>query len=199
MTVPGDYLQPDFFRFGWDALFLVKTIQARVCSWEKDLHLLELGAGSGVIACELSQQLPIAHAYLVEAQTEWRSYLENNLHQHGRFADSEIFWGTVGEFNLSGELKADLIVSNPPYYAPARGRPCADERRNTAHRLVLEPWQAWLDCMCRSLAVGGEAWFLQKDPGPLSGKPVLPKGFNLTHEVRSGPMRILCLRHLDVE
>ncbi len=199
MSSPSDYAQPDFFRFGWDALFLVEQVCLRTRA-RPGARLVELGAGSGVIACEVSRRLPLAGAWLVEAQRDWGPYLEENLRRFGSFPQgARVHWGTVGEFNPASEPLADLLVSNPPYFSPERGRPAPDLRRNIAHRLVLEGWEAWLACMVRCLAPGGEAWYLQKDPGPLEGKVPLPEGFTLTHEVRSGPMRVLCLRRLHVE
>ena len=196
---PTDYSQPEFFRFGWDSLFLVKEVLARTSFGHQNGKLLELGTGSGVIACELSQQLTLASCVLVEAQREWQTYLEMNLQQFCTCPDTSIHWQRVSEFNLAGQSKFELVVCNPPYFDPARGKPSPDQFRNIAHRLVLDPWSEWLKCMERSLAIGGEAWFLQKDPGPSEGQISLSDGFVVKHEVRSGPMRLLCLRRLHIE
>jgi tRNA1(Val) A37 N6-methylase TrmN6 len=195
---PADYSQPDFFRFGWDSLFLVDEVAKRYGGPARP-RLLELGTGSGVVACELSRRLPVGESTLVECQEEWRPHLEANLVRFGAFpASPRVHWGTVGAFNADGAELFDLIVSNPPYFEAHRGRPAPDPRRNVAHRLVREGWDAWQACLWRSLAPGGEAWWLQKDPGPANAH-VSPAVFTLTHEVRTGPMRLLCLRRLHVE
>jgi len=200
MANPKDYLQPEFFRFGWDSLFLVEEVLARTKFQSRAFRLLELGAGSGVVSCEVSQRLVPSELDLVEAQEEWRPYLLGNLQQHGHFAQpASIHWTTVGRFNPAGALKYDLILSNPPYFHPDRGRPSPNAQRNAAHRLILDDWATWLSCFHRSLAMGGEAWWLQKDPGPQLGAFPIEAGFELKHEVRSGPMRLLCLRRLNVE
>lgn len=199
MTLPEDYSQPEFFRFSTDSLFLAREVGARFRTSAESVHLVELGAGSGVVSCEISQMCPIARATLVEAQREWEAHLGANLSRFGRIPAWDIAWERVSEFNRDGKIQAQLIVSNPPYFDPARGRPSRDPRRNVAHRLILDDWAAWLACMGRTLAPGGEAWYLQKDPGPVRGELPLPEGFGLKHEVRSGPMRLLCLRHLQVE
>lgn len=196
---PADYSQPDFFRFGWDSLFLVQQVR-ELAKRSPAMRMLELGAGSGVVTCELSRDLELGPTHVVEVQPEWGPHLVSNLQNFARLPQAPVIhWESVGSFNPLSNLQFELIVSNPPYFAPERGRPSPDPRRNVVHRLVLEPWQMWIDCMVRSLAVGGEAWFLQKDPGPAFGKPSIPDGFQFKHEVRSGPMRLICLRRLHVE
>jgi len=144
--------------------------------------------------------MPGLRATLVECQEDWRPHLESNIARFGEFAAAAVvFWGTVGAFHPGPGDAFDLIVANPPYFDPGRGRPAPDPRRNTAHRFVLEGWDAWRDCMVRSLAVGGEAWWLQKDPGPVGAKWEVPLGYELAHVVRTGEMRLLRLRRLHVE
>lgn len=163
MSDSADYSQPDFFRFGSDALLLVsKVVQGTVL--QGPIHLLELGIGSGVIACELSQRLSIQLLTGVEAQPEWKPHLEFNLARFCKTASWNIQWQKVSEFNISGTQQFDLIVCNPPYYTPESGRPSPDRQRDNAHRFVLDSWSEWLRCMERSLAPHGEVWCLQKDP-----------------------------------
>lgn len=200
MSELPDYSQPAFFRFGRDSLFLVAEA-LRLTKFQDEIpRLLELGAGSGIVSCEISRQRSVGAVHVVEAQPEWKPHLETNLQHFGRFAEAPVLhWQTVGEFNPTSSIQADVIVTNPPYFDPARGRPSPDSQRNIAHRLVLDPWDSWLACLCRSLAPGGEAFMLQKDPGPLRGEWTLPENYELKHEVRSGPMRLIALRRLNVE
>lgn len=163
MSGSADYSQPEFFRFGQDSLTLVKEVIARTRHRAPGV-LLELGAGSGVVTCELSKALEIESALLVEAQAAWCPHLESNLENFGSLKTHRIFWGRVSEFNLDGKLKAQLIVCNPPYFDPATVRPSPDPARTIAHQFILDPWEAWLACIQRSLASGGEAWYLRKDP-----------------------------------
>lgn len=158
-----DYSQPDFFRFGTDSISLVREVLARTRFKNEKCTILELGAGSGVITCELSHQLNFTQATLVEAQREWQIYLDSNLKKFLKAQNASVAWETVGEFNPNGELKFDLIVCNPPYYQLEEGRPSPIPQRNIAHRFVLESWEEWLKCIKRSLASEGEAWFLQRE------------------------------------
>ncbi len=193
-----DYLQPDFFRFGWDQLFFVDVIRTH-SRHQQVTSLVELGAGSGVIACELSRKLAIQHVHLVEyQQSEWEPFIRHNITHFGKFSDSSFHWLKVSEFNRSQEIQAPLVVCNPPYFLPRAGRNSLDPRRNIAHRFVIDQWQDWVDAMVRTLAPGGEAWWLHRDPGPM-GKPKFPENFDWKHVVRSGRMRVIRLARLDVE
>ena len=193
-----DYAQPDFFRFGWDQLFLVQTVNEHSAHKEVGV-LVELGAGSGVLSCELSKKMPVHHAHLVEyQQSEWEPFLTLNVQKQGRLPSVEYHWQKVSEFNPGGAIQAQLLLCNPPYFLVRSGRASLDPRRNIAHRFVVDEFQAWIDAMVRSLAPGGEAWWLHRDPGP-PGKPQVPEGFAVKHVMRSGRMRVIRLTRLNVE
>lgn len=188
-----DYRQPDFFRFGWDQFFLIDTV-TELTAARAPAALIELGAGSGVIACELSRRLPLKTIHFVEyQQAEWEPHLTANAQQFAPTATSVFHWGAVSQFNPAGELRVPLVVANPPYFLPESGRKATDPRRNIARRFVVDPWQAWVDAMVRSLAPGGEAYWLHRDPGP-RGVPAFPDDYDWHHVRRSGKMRIICLR-----
>ncbi|MBY0517415.1 MAG: methyltransferase [Bacteriovoracaceae bacterium] len=195
MNLPKDYLQPEFFRFGWDQVFFVENV-AQLTKFKENCHLVELGAGSGVISCELSKKIQIESCDLLEFQKEeWESYLIPNLEHQSSIKNPRFHWGKVSEFNLDCSIKADLVVCNPPYFVPRDGRASADPRRNIAHRFVIDSWQDWIDAMVRTLKPDGEAFWLHRDPGP-SGKPIFPEGYDWQHVVRSSRMRIIRLGHL---
>jgi tRNA1(Val) A37 N6-methylase TrmN6 len=197
MSTSRDYSQPNFFRFGGDSLYLVREVCQRMRPSSAPPRVVELGAGCGVIICELSQKVHLGPVTLVEAQREWQPHLEHNLLHFGQFREGPVvYWERVSRFNLHGELQADLIVSNPPYFVPGRGRASPNPQRNIAHRLMLDPWEAWLACMCRTLVPGGEAWYLQKKLDRSEGSPVLPQGLSLKLELISGPMGLICLSRL---
>lgn len=194
-----DYLQPDFFRFGSDSLLLVREVFKRTRFNEKSCRLLELGAGSGVISCELSQRMKLVEVIMLEAQPEWRPYLEHNMERFLKTDKVKIIWDRVGKFNQQSELQVELVVCNPPYFSLSQGKPSPDLQRNIAHRFVLDPWEEWLRCMQRSLVPGGEAWFLQKHPVSPEFQYVSEEGYFLTHEMSSESLELYCLRRLNIE
>lgn len=192
MIDPEDYLQPEFFRFGWDQFFLVETVLEFI-QQKKLTEMIELGAGSGVITCELSKKIHIEMAHLVEYQKEdWENFLIPNITKKAKLNQTLYHWMSVGEFNLDQMIQVPLIVANPPYFLPESGRKSVDPRRNIARRFVINSWQEWIDCMIRSLAPGGQAFWLHRDPGP-PGKPILPTGFEWKHVKRSNKMRVICM------
>jgi tRNA1(Val) A37 N6-methylase TrmN6 len=194
MIDADDYLQPEFFRFGWDQFFLIETVMQFIHHKEIK-QMIELGAGSGVITCELSQQLDIESVHLVEYQKiDWEPFLTHNIQKKAKTVETLYHWQSVGEFNRDKKIQASLIVANPPYFLPESGRRSEDPRRNIARRFVINSWQEWIDCMVRSLAPGGQAFWLHRDPGP-PGRPILPPGFEWKHVKRSAKMRVICLSH----
>jgi tRNA1(Val) A37 N6-methylase TrmN6 len=193
----NDYRQPDFFRFGSDSLWLAEVVRNDL-SVDRELRVLELGIGCGVISCELSQHLKLSEIFGVEAQFDFSEVLLSNLANFSRSKSFQIFWGKVSEFNLSGEQRFDLVYFNPPYFDPKAGRSAPDHRRNIAHRWVLDPFIAWIECAKRSLTDKGMAYWLMKDPHTM-GKSQAGEGFELEHIAHSGALRVLRLRRLNVE
>ena len=113
----SDYLQPGFYRFNEDSLKLVNWLAARnpVCT-----HLLDLGAGSGVIGIELCNRLNIHCLTLVEAQEDFIPAIEANIQQQLKVpAQVEFVHQSFGEWKPREQY--DLIVCNPPYYLKDHG------------------------------------------------------------------------------
>lgn len=155
----NDYLQPDFYRFNEDSLKLVNWLAAKkpVCT-----HLLDLGAGSGVIGIELANRLNAQHLTLLEAQADFIPFIESNI-QHQLKVPSvvELIHQSFGEWKQL--MKYDLIVCNPPYYLKDHGEPSADVRKNIARSFVLDDWNVLLKLVRRVLSADGKAFFVVKN------------------------------------
>lgn len=154
------YQQPDFFRFGTDSIWLTEFIKKE--NFEPTpLRILELGAGSGVISCELASLLPSAHFTCVELQPEFLPHLNANLALclEGRF---EVILNSVGKFNPQGEMKFDLIVFNPPYFESSETRSSPSQQREICRKHVVDSWDEWMACVERSLALEGEVFWVHR-------------------------------------
>jgi tRNA1Val (adenine37-N6)-methyltransferase len=155
----SDYLQPGFYRFNEDSLKLVNWLAARnpVCT-----HLLDLGAGSGVIGIELCNRLNIHCLTLVEAQEDFIPAIEANIQQQLKVpAQVEFVHQSFGEWTPREQY--DLIVCNPPYYLKDHGEPSPDVRKNIARSFVLDDWSVLLKLVSRILRPEGKAYFVVKN------------------------------------
>ncbi len=150
-----DYLQPEFYRFNEDSLLLVKEI---VSSGIKPKNILDIGAGSGVIGIELALELKTQEIHFLELQREWEPYLSENIKQFLKDYKVEVLWSSVG--NWTPELKYDLIVSNPPYYLPEKGRLSIDPVRAHCRSFLEDDWELLLAKSYSALAPGGNAFFV---------------------------------------
>lgn len=155
----SNYLQPDFYRFNQDSLFLVKWIAHKL---QTASHVLDLGAGSGVIGIEVSNRLNPQSLTLVELQKEFLPYLETNSRdQKKAHYDIEIVNASFGDFKT--DIKFDLIVSNPPYYLPGRGEASRDVKKGRARSFIVDGWAVLLQRIEELLTSDGRAFIVIKN------------------------------------
>lgn len=157
----SDYFQPDFYRFNEDSLRLVKWVRAKTSSAS---HILDLGAGSGIIGIELARTLQPKILELVELQSDFIPFIRQNsdmfLDQDTRIRISESSFREWIPAN-----KFDLIVSNPPYFLPGHGEQSHDPRKGIARSFLRDSWEILLDTIERSLSDEGKSFLvIRKDP-----------------------------------
>ncbi len=184
------YQQPDFFRFGFDSLWLVETI--RNYNLSSINSILEIGAGSGVISCELGNIFSNAHFTCIELQEAFSPYLNNNLNTMlgTRF---NLFFTSVKDFNLNSSLKFDLIVFNPPYFESQSSRPSPIEEREICRKHIINSWSDWMDCVERSLAPSGIAIWVHRMARMGSGK------LKIEQIAEQGDLGVWSARRLNIE
>ena len=184
------YLQPDFFRFGTDSLWLCEEIK-NLCSIPV-VRVLELGAGSGVISCELGAHYTQAHFTCLELQSGFLPFLQENLQQH-LFQRSCVIQGSVAEYNLQSDEVFDLIVFNPPYFEVSASRPSPQLEREICRKHVVGSWEDWMECVLRGLAPEGEALWVHRREMPV------PKGLSSERVSFLGELGVWRARRLNVE
>lgn len=137
----NDYSQPDFYRFNEDSLKLVGWLISRV---QKAEHILDLGAGSGVLGIETANAFGPRKVTFVELQSDFKPHLEKNIsHQLKHLCDCEIVISSIGEWHSND--KFDVAVINPPYFLPGHGQKNSDERREYARSFVVDGWDVLLN------------------------------------------------------
>jgi len=155
----SDYLQPDFYRFNQDSLFLVNWIATRL---QTASHILDLGAGSGVIGIELANRLKPQSLTMVELQSEFMPYLQSNSQDQKKgHYDIRVVNSSFGEFKIDKTF--DLIVSNPPYYLPGHGETSQDLRKGKARAFLVDGWLVLLRRIEELLTPEGRAYIVIKN------------------------------------
>ena len=120
-------------RVGLDAVLLAAAVEAA------PRHLVDVGAGVGAVGLALARRFPQAQATLIEVDPETAALAAENARRN------EIVNARVSVFDAldpaarrSGGLadaQADLVVTNPPFFAPGATRVSPDPARARAHAL----------------------------------------------------------------
>lgn len=112
---------------------------------EKARKVLDIGCGSGLIALMIAQRsAPEVEIDGVELEPEAAQQASSNAAQSPWAERVHIHAQDVHQFAESHPHQYDLIVSNPPYFAPAVA--CRDEARDTARYTGSLTHDALLNC-----------------------------------------------------
>lgn len=158
-SMSEDYSQPDFYRFNQDSLLFVKWIMQNVSAAHS---LLDLGAGSGIIGIELARAFKPQRLTLVEAQSGYESHITHNAAAFVPVeTQTKIVMKSFADF--STEEKFDLVVCNPPYYLPERGKISPDPARAIARSFILDSWEILLKKVSEVMSPSGKCFFVLKN------------------------------------
>ncbi len=85
------------------------------CNTDKSLTIADIGTGSGIIACTLALELKNATIYATDISEDALTVAEKNANE--LHANVTFLQGDFLQPLLQQNIKADIIVSNPPYIA----------------------------------------------------------------------------------
>lgn len=106
--------RPGVFPLGSDALALGRFATVRKGWW-----VCDLGTGSGVLLLLLAERQPGLTLFGLDQDPAAIDLAEDNLQRNG--LEGEIWMGNWSQVPFpSGSF--DLVISNPPYYAPGSGK-----------------------------------------------------------------------------
>lgn len=154
----SDYRQPAFYRFSEDSIRLAKHVGSKI---SKAHHVLDLGAGSGVIGIEVANALEADVLTLVDVQPEWKEIQEENLRHFLKSGSGEIIVSSFKDW--IPQKKYDVVVCNPPYYLPGHGQKNQDPKKEIARSFVINGWDELLLAIERSLSENGQAYLVVKN------------------------------------
>jgi tRNA1Val (adenine37-N6)-methyltransferase len=117
----------------------------------------DLGAGVGAVSLALLHRDAVERVVLVEIDPEAAALARVNLHANGWTGRGEVLTQDVSLAARARAGEARLVVCNPPYFAPGRGRVAKVPARGLARTGELA---AFVDAARRLLGRRGRACFV---------------------------------------
>jgi tRNA1(Val) A37 N6-methylase TrmN6 len=112
-------------------------------------HIVDLGAGTGVLGILLAEKCPSARLTAVEIQEEAAALCRRNFDENGLAARSEVLCGDLRRCReLLPAETADLVVANPPYFPVGAGQSAPRQAR----RIAREELRCTLADVCAAAA-----------------------------------------------
>lgn len=152
----NDYIQPKFYHFTQDSIFLAKTV-ADDSQTSRPKNILDLCAGCGVVGLEVIQGSNyLESACAVEYQLQYMPFLETNYKQFAPYINSKLICSSVGKMVL--EEKFDCIVANPPYFKMGSGRKSAEVNRQVSRTFEVDNLDILLRQIKKAKSLRGKAY-----------------------------------------
>jgi tRNA1(Val) A37 N6-methylase TrmN6 len=142
-------------RVGLDAVLLAAAAGAGA------RHVIDVGAGVGAVGLALARRFSETRVDLVEIDEQAAALAQENASSNGLADRVRVIVADVMDPKARrvAELRdgaADLVVTNPPYYAPGETRVSPDPARAQAHALGgVDALAGWLQASLALLAPGG--------------------------------------------
>lgn len=111
------------YRVNVDAIHLATFASSR-----RARAAFDLGAGVGAVGLSLLHLGGATHVTMIELDASLATLARTNAEANGWSDRIEVVEGDVADRALAKSGSADLVVCNPPYVAPGRGRPAAAPR-----------------------------------------------------------------------
>ncbi len=127
-------------RFTLDALLLADF--CRVKPWD---HILEPGAGTGIVSLLLARKHPRSHIVCIERQKTLAHVCERNIAENRLEGRIKLLEEDIRK--LPASIKAssvDLIVANPPYTGAQAGKQSPSEERASSRQERFGGLGDWL-------------------------------------------------------
>lgn len=154
-----EYLQPTFYHFSDDSIWLVEKAIEQIRNINREISVLDLGAGCGIVGIELAlKHTKNIRICFLEKQSEFQPFLEENINNFISEVETKTYIKDIQNFDT--KYKYDLIISNPPYFESGKGRPSPSLNRNTCRTFQEVGLIQWFELASRFINKGGRFIFL---------------------------------------
>lgn len=166
-----DYFQPEEYHFSLDSVFLAQKVASLIKEGTKEatkeLAVLDLCAGCGIIGLELSlhssRNLQID---FLEIQEVYQPFFQQNVEmiypQHPqkfeKFRFLNLNYQALG--HPAFENKYDLIVCNPPYFFKGEGLLSPSEFKNRCRFFLDSDFKTLIEVTLQALKPNSAAYLL---------------------------------------
>lgn len=127
-------------------------------------RVIDLGAGSGLVAILMARHLRQASVQLIERQPDLAARAERNLRLNSVADRGQICRHDIGE-PLPELAPADLLVCNPPYFQLVGRDPPRHPERHAAHCETTASLERFCTIAAELLLPAGAACFVYPDQG----------------------------------
>lgn len=169
-----EYSQPDEYRFSLDSVFLAQCVANEYQKYLnlKELKVLDICSGCGVIGLELNFHLPeLTYIDFLEVQTVYESHFNKNIKQSK--TKNAIFRLRLENYEIlrsdSEANQYNLIVSNPPYFFKNEGLLSPNDFKNRCRFFLDSDFKNLMLGIHNSLTPKGSAFVLLR-PGVHHGR-----------------------------
>lgn len=109
---------PHGYRFALDAFLLADFVPPQPIG-----HMIDLGAGCGIVACLLARRFPEASVVALELQASLAAVVQQNVAHNALAQQVSVVHGDMrGGAACFAPASFAVVVCNPPYYAMGHGR-----------------------------------------------------------------------------
>lgn len=154
-----EYIQPDFYHFSEDSLFLVKValrVMESSSFFDSQFCLLDLFSGCGVVGLEIIKKIKrsdtLKEAVFIEKNKMMIECLEQNIASQipkenniDTLTISGDIFDQFGIKNFSSKYKKNFFVMNPPYFKSNPSR--EPKNKNKKHARFFEQGQSILSVL----------------------------------------------------
>jgi tRNA1(Val) A37 N6-methylase TrmN6 len=161
-------LQPKAgYRAGLDAVLLAAACGVAPGS---AAHVLDAGAGVGVVGLSVARRIETTRVTLVEMEPELAELARQNaerneLSERVRVAIANVADGGSA-FNAASESLTPAtfthVLANPPYYAAGRGTKPASRLKTAAHQMPWDDVDAWIRFLATAATSDGIATLIHR-------------------------------------
>ena len=133
ITLPELLQSAQGYRYAVDSVLLIQMVPPGQVE-----HLMDLGTGNGILIIGLAMNgVTFQHATGIEIQASLVRLARRNIRRAGLADRVEILHADIRRrFELNQRGRSDLLVCNPPYRSPVRGRIPPDTERAVARHEI---------------------------------------------------------------
>ncbi len=192
MTKFFNYHQPSFYHFSQASIHLANQAVS-LSSHKKEISLMDLCAGSGVVGLEYFLNHPhmnqIKRVAFCDVQEECCEVIKKNIDNLEmlsplfRAVEKNIYPLPMSQLKTDPSLQEqfNILVCNPPFYHREKGKNPLNKNRAISHFYYYDSRDELYRVIYHLLQQQGEAFILGRTPVQ---KNEIPKGFKIINEIK---------------